>query len=148
MFGSTERKELSSLIERVEPLGRRTEPPLTLLLHPTAVRISRLVRLVLGGGFAVRVRLTDLDRVTGVRLLERGRRVATVAGGRLPDRCCTVVLRAALDDRSRTRDLVRLEERPRIPPAGGACKTTAEVVAAASALRVRERPRLELVSLA
>lgn len=74
-------------MEREEPLGRRTEPPLTLLLQPTAVRISRLVRLVLGGGFAVRGRLTDLDRVTGVRLFERGRRDAPVAGGRLPDRC-------------------------------------------------------------
>lgn len=87
MFGSIERKELSSFAERLDPLVRRMDPPLTLLLHPTPVRISRLVRLVLGGGFAVRARLTDLERVTGVRLVDRGRRVAEVAGGRLPDRC-------------------------------------------------------------
>lgn len=84
-----ERKEFSSFAERLHPLVRRMDPPLTLLLDPTPVRISRLVRLVLGGGFAVRARLTDLERVIGVRLVERGRRVADVAGGRLPDRCFT-----------------------------------------------------------
>jgi hypothetical protein len=106
IFGSIDRKELSSFMDRPEPLGRRTEPPLTLLLDPSAVRISRLVRLVLGGGFALRGRLTDLERVTGVRLVERGRRDVPVAGGRLPERCWTVVRRAALDERSRICGLV------------------------------------------
>lgn len=71
-----------------------------------------------------------------------------------------MVLRAALDDRSRNWDLVRLEERPRFTPTGGGCKAgvasevradcfgTAEATAAVSTFRVRERPRLEVVSLA
>lgn len=125
MFGSMDLNELSSLMERPDPFMRRAEPPLTLLLEPTQVRISRLVLLVLGGGFVVRARLTDLERVTGVRLVDRGRRVADVAGGRLPDRCfipgmggLTLLRRDVLHDLSRTVvDLLRLEDRPR--PTGG-----------------------------
>jgi hypothetical protein len=110
MLGSTDRKELLSLKPVKELLDevRLWDPPLTLLLQPTVVRISLLVLEVLGGGFVVRVRLTDLDLVTGVLLVDLDRWTADVAGGRLPDRgfaaetlLVTLFLRAVLDDRSR-----------------------------------------------
>lgn len=130
IFGSIDRNEWSSLVVRLDPLVRRMDPPVTLLLEPTAIRNSRLVLLVLGGGFVVRARLTDLERVTGVRLVERDRHVAEVVGGRLPDRCfmpeaadwLTLFLRVALQDRSCTFVLVQLDDRPRTT-GGGGCST-------------------------
>jgi hypothetical protein len=129
IFGSTDRNELSSLMEREDPLMRRIEPPLTLLLQPITVRISRRVLLVLGGGLAVRARLIDLGRVTGVRLVERDRQAADVVGARLLDRCFiptggwfTLFRRLVLHDRSRTVVLVRLDDRPR-PFVGRGCNT-------------------------
>jgi hypothetical protein len=78
MFGSIDRNELSSFIKREDPWFRRIDPPLTLLLEPIPIRISRRVLFVLGGGLVARARLTDLVRVTGVRLVERDRRGADV----------------------------------------------------------------------
>ena len=75
-----DRKELLSLkpVKELFDDVRLCDPPLRLLLDPTVVRISLLVREVLGGGLVVRVRLADLDRVTGVRLVD----LDLVVGGR------------------------------------------------------------------
>jgi hypothetical protein len=72
-------------MDLVEPLGLLCIAPLTLLLDPRGTRISLLVRDVFGGGLVERVRLPDLDLVTGVLLVDLGRATLFVVGGRLPD---------------------------------------------------------------
>lgn len=61
-------------------------PGPTLLELGALTRISRRVRDVEGGGLFDLVRLFDLERVDGLRLVERVRRLLEVDGGRLLDR--------------------------------------------------------------
>ena len=167
ILGSTDRKDWSSglLNEWFGPLGRcRCGPAPPTLLEPwTVLRVSLLVRRVVGGSLFVWVRLTDLGLGIGFLLVDRERppecvsegrfpNLGDVTGGRPPDLVFVpetrivlrVLRRLALEERSLWDDRVWLIDRPLLTAAIDGCITIGPEWRCAlidpSGFRVRDLP--------